>query len=143
MEDQEKRAYAEALLYAADREKGVSSSEFDRFENFCREQQISGEELREISEEIAEGRKSLSEILSCIRNPESQRRLLHDLACMCDADEGISEAELQFLNEVSQKLDIDDRTSKEIIRIAQALTMLERQRDRLISEGESTTPPKS
>ena len=55
---------------------------------------------------------------------------------MCDRDAGISETELQFLNEVSQMLKIDERTSKEIIRIAQALTMLERQRDRLISGEE-------
>ena len=61
---------------------------------------------------------------------------LNDLACMCDTDAGISETELQFLNEVSQMLKIDERTSKEIIRIAQALTMLERQRDRLISGEE-------
>lgn len=136
MDDQEKRAYAEAILYAADREKGVSSSEFDYFEDFCRKQQISGEELREISAEISEGSKTLPEILSGIQSPESRRGLLYDLACMCDADAGISETELQFLNEVSQELAIDERTSKEIIRIAQALTMLERQRDRLISGEE-------
>ncbi len=136
MDDQEKRAYAEAILYAADREKGVSSSEFDYFEDFCRKQQISGEELREISAEISEGSKTLPEILSGIQSPESRRGLLYVLACMCDADAGISETELQFLNEVSQELAIDERTSKEIIRIAQALTMLERQRDRLISGEE-------
>lgn len=136
MDDQEKRAYAEAILYAANRETGVSSSEFDYFEDFCRKQQMSGEEMREISAEITEGSRTLSEILCSIQNPESQRRLLYDLACMCDTDAGISETELQFLNEVSQMLKIDERTSKEIIRVAQALTMLERQRDRLISGEE-------
>ena len=90
MDDQEKRAYAEAILYAANRETGVSSSEFDYSEDFCRKQQMCGEEMREISAEITEGSRTLSEILCSIQNPESQRRLLYDLACMCDRDAGIS-----------------------------------------------------